>query len=122
MKKLMRVGLIIFFFCFFANNVFAAVQPANITLKSEKGLCLRVDECQICDGDTLVLDGTRDYLIYLERKGAFNECNILMNEDFRNETVLTPFSIAIKPVFWYRLFFVVGMLVIGLFIWGRIKR
>jgi hypothetical protein len=79
-----KVLLVLFFLI---SSVYA-IQDINITVRNEKGLCVRQinSDCQICDNETLTLDGTSDHVLYLERQGIFDSC--LSTSEMVNQTIL----------------------------------
>jgi hypothetical protein len=65
------------------------------------------------------IKGTSDHIIYLERKGLFDEC---LNEvDLRKQTLETPLNEMITKKFIYRIFFFIGFLLIALFVYRLLR-
>jgi hypothetical protein len=68
-----KIVLSALFILLISHSAFG-LQNANITLKDGNGLCMRENLCQICDNETLSLEGTSDHIIYLESSHIYDSC------------------------------------------------
>jgi len=73
MKKIKILYPLIFLFLI---GSCAAIQDVNITVKNTKGLCLyQSPNCQYCDNETMILDGTSDYILHLTTQKPYGNCD-----------------------------------------------
>lgn len=74
MEKKICVSLIFLFL--FINSV-TALQDINFTVRNSKGLCFYQNDvdCQTCNNETFILNGSLDHMIHLAAQKPYGNCN-----------------------------------------------